>query len=47
VVQYLDCEGKIQVESVPSDAEMVTVCYTAVVSDNLNGVTTPLYIYCL
>lgn len=46
VVQYLDCRGNIEVESVPSDGEMVTVCYTAVVSDNFNGVTIPLYTYC-
>jgi hypothetical protein len=32
---------------VPSDGEMVTICYIAVVSDNFNGVTIPLYTYCL
>jgi hypothetical protein len=47
VIQYLDCNGNIQVESVPDGGEMVTICYTGIVSDNNNGVTIPLYTYCI
>jgi len=46
-VQYLDCNGNVQVVNVPDGGTMVTICYKGIVSDNNNGITIPLYTYCI
>ena len=46
-VQYLDCYGNPQIVNVPDGGTMVTICYTGIVSDNNNGLTNPLFTYCL
>jgi hypothetical protein len=46
-VQYLDCAGNLQSVSVPNGGSMVTICATSIVSDNGNGVTSPLFTICI
>lgn len=46
-VQYLDCYGNPQIVNVPDGGAMVIICYTGIISDNNNGITNPLFTYCI
>lgn len=45
-VQYLDCSEVIQSISIPDGGVMVTICSTNIISDNGNGITSPLLTLC-